>query len=73
MGNERFGHEIHLKERPVGIPSENNFELVKVSVPNLKEDQFLVRNIWMSVDPYMRGRMREAKKLSTIFSVEQTS
>jgi NADPH-dependent curcumin reductase CurA len=37
MGNDRFGHEIHLKERPVGIPTENSFELVSVSVPDPKE------------------------------------
>lgn len=71
MGNERFGHEIHLKERPVGIPSENNFELVRVSVPDPEEDQFLVRNIWMSVDPYMRGRMRQAKSYLPSFQLNK--
>jgi NADPH-dependent curcumin reductase CurA len=71
MGNERLGHEIHLKERPVGIPTENNFELVSVSIPDPTEDQFLVRNIWMSVDPYMRGRMREAKSYLPSFQLNK--
>ena len=58
----RVSREIHLKQRPVGIPTKNDFELVKVNVPDPKEGEFLVRNIWMSVDPYMRGRMRETKR-----------
>ncbi|MGC2383509.1 MAG: NADP-dependent oxidoreductase [Nitrososphaeraceae archaeon] len=53
--------EIHLKQRPVGMPTEDNFQLVKVDVPDLKEIEFLVHNIWMSLDPYMRGRMRETR------------
>jgi NADPH-dependent curcumin reductase CurA len=49
-------HEIHLKERPIGMPTNENFEIVEVQIPEPR-----VRNIWMSVDPYMRGRMRERK------------
>jgi NADPH-dependent curcumin reductase CurA len=71
MGDNRFGHEIYLKERPVGIPSENNFELVRVTVPEPKEGQFLVRNIWISVDPYMRGRMRETKSYIPSFELNK--
>ena len=58
----RVSREIHLKQRPVGMPTETDFELVKVNVPDPKEGEFLVRNIWISVDPYMRGRMRETKR-----------
>jgi len=61
MVDEKVGYEIHLKQLPVGIPTENNFKFVRVSVPAPKQGEFLVRNIWMSVDPYMRGRMRETK------------
>lgn len=71
MADERLGHEIHLKERPVGIPTPSNFELVKTSVPHPKEDEFLVRNIWMSVDPYMRGRMRETKSYIPSFQLDK--
>jgi NADPH-dependent curcumin reductase CurA len=54
-------HEIHLKERPIGMPTNENFEIVEVQVPEPRDSEFLIRNIWISVDPYMRGRMRERK------------
>ena len=62
-------HEIHLKQRPVGMPTESNFELVKVNVSDLKDGEFLVRNIWMSLDPYMRGRMKETKSYIPSFQL----
>lgn len=49
--------EIHLKSRPVGMPASDNFELVTVPLPEPGPGQVLVQNIYMSVDPYMRGRM----------------
>ena len=61
MVDEKVGHEVHLKQLPVGFPTEDNFEFVRVSVPAPKQGEFLVRNIWMSVDPYMRGRMNMTK------------
>lgn len=71
MVEERLSHEIHLKQRPVGIPTESNFELVRASVPDPKENEFLVCNIWMSVDPYMRGRMREMKSYVPSFQLNK--
>lgn len=54
-----ISREICLTEYPVGMPTNNNFKLVQVEIPEpTKEGEFLVRNIWMSVDPYMRGLMR---------------
>ncbi len=50
-------HEIRLKRRPVGTPSQDDFELAQVSLADPAPGQVLVRNLWMSVDPYMRGRM----------------
>ncbi len=49
--------EIRLKTRPVGLPAAEHFELAEVELPEPGEGQVLVRNLWMSVDPYMRGRM----------------
>ena len=60
-----------MKERPLGIASENNFELVRVRVPDLKQGQVLVRNVWMSVDPYMRGRMSETKSYLPPFELNK--
>jgi NADPH-dependent curcumin reductase CurA len=71
VGDRGVGREIHLKQRPVGMPTENDFELVKVNIPDPKEGEFLVRNIWMSVDPYMRGRMRETKSYIPSFQLEK--
>src|SRR5580704_18675122 len=49
--------EIHLKSRPVGMPGTENFELATVTVPDPAPGEVQVKNIWMTVDPYMRGRM----------------
>src|SRR5215469_15447768 len=43
------------------MPTNENFKQVEVEVPEPRDGEFLVRNIWMSVDPYMRGRMTERK------------
>jgi NADPH-dependent curcumin reductase CurA len=50
-------HEIRLKSRPVGLPQAENFELAESALPEPDPGEVLVRNLWMSVDPYMRGRM----------------
>jgi NADPH-dependent curcumin reductase CurA len=51
----------HLKSRPVGMPVEDNFELKEAPVPALEEGWVRVANNWLSVDPYMRSRMNDAK------------
>lgn len=50
-----------LAERPTGEFDENTFKLLETPVPEPGEGEFLVRNIWLSVDPYMRGRMNAGK------------
>jgi NADPH-dependent curcumin reductase CurA len=57
MDTNLTGREIRLAGRPVGSPGDQHFNLVSTAVPPLAEGQILVRNTWMSVDPYMRGRM----------------
>jgi NADPH-dependent curcumin reductase CurA len=64
----RTGQEIRLKQYAKGMPTEDIFELAKVDVPEPKEGEFLVRNIWMSVDPYMRGRMRSPQETKSYIS-----
>src|SRR5579875_2266356 len=49
--------EIRLAARPEGEPAPEHFELAETSLPEPGEGEVLVRNLWMSVDPYMRGRM----------------
>jgi NADPH-dependent curcumin reductase CurA len=53
--------EIRLASRPKGIPAADNFTLARVELEPLQDQQVLVRNLFMSVDPYMRGRMNEGK------------
>lgn len=56
-----INRQILLASRPVGAPSTANFKLVESEVPKPGRGQMLLRNIWMSLDPYMRGRMSDAK------------
>ena len=51
----------HLVARPSGEPTPDNFKLVELPVPELQDGQVLVRNHFMSLDPYMRGRMNDGK------------
>jgi NADPH-dependent curcumin reductase CurA len=53
--------QIHLASRPEGEPTAANFRVVDAPLPELRENQVLVRNHYLSLDPYMRGRMNDAK------------
>jgi NADPH-dependent curcumin reductase CurA len=59
----------HLKSRPSGMPTEDNFELKPVELPPLADGQVRVKNLWLSVDPYMRGRMNDVKSYVPSFHV----
>ena len=53
--------QILLASRPQGEPTPENFRLVETPVPALQDGQVLVRHRFLSLDPYMRGRMSDAK------------
>jgi NADPH-dependent curcumin reductase len=57
MQNQR----VLLASRPAGWVSEDNFRLETVPMPQPKDGEVLVKNLWLSLDPYMRGRMSDAK------------
>src|SRR5438045_40752 len=61
--------EIRLASRPHGVPTDENFEIVDTEVPTPGANQILVRNLFMSVDPAMRGRMRDVKSYAPPFEV----
>ena len=61
--------EVRLASRPQGWPTEDTFEVAEVEVPTPGDGQILVRNIFMSVDPYMRGRMNDVKSYVPPFQV----
>lgn len=54
MGN-KVNHQVVLKSRPEGIPQAQNFDIVDATVPRVEQGQVLVRNIYLSVEPAMRG------------------
>ncbi|WP_428509538.1 NADP-dependent oxidoreductase [Roseateles sp.] len=56
-----FNRQIVLASRPQGEASLDNFRLVEQALPELAEGQVLVRNHFLSLDPYMRGRMNDSK------------
>jgi NADPH-dependent curcumin reductase CurA len=53
--------EIQLVSCPHGVPTVDNFTLVETKVAPIEDQQVLARNLYMSVDPYMRGRMNDSK------------
>jgi NADPH-dependent curcumin reductase CurA len=59
----------HLKSRPQGMPTHENFELKEVALPPLADGSVRVRNRWLSVDPYMRGRMNDVKSYVPSFQI----
>ena len=61
--------EIHLQRRPSGMPVAEDFKLVSTPVAEVKKGEVLVKNLWMSVDPYMRGRMIERKSYVEPFAL----
>jgi NADPH-dependent curcumin reductase CurA len=60
----------HLKSRPSGMPTADNFELKEIGLPELGDGRVRVRNLWLSVDPYMRGRMNDVKSYVPAFQVD---
>lgn len=63
--------EVHLASRPKGEPTLDNFAFATVELPDPKPGEVLVRNVCMSVDPYMRGRMNEGKSYVPPFQIGQ--
>src|SRR5271155_2280515 len=50
-----------LASRPVGLPEEANFKMIETPIPELQDGEFLARAMYISVDPYMRGRISQAR------------
>jgi hypothetical protein len=66
-----LSREVQLASRPAGFPTSANFILTSRELEALPDHQVLVRNLFMSVDPYMRGRMNAGKSYIPSFELDQ--
>ena len=63
--------QIELASRPDGKPERSNFQMRTVELSPIEDGQFLVKNHWMSVDPYMRGRMKAGDSYVQAFEIDK--
>jgi NADPH-dependent curcumin reductase CurA len=63
--------EVHLVARPQGWPNPEDFAIVDAELTPPEDGEVLVRNLFMSVDPYMRGRMNDAKSYVPPFRLNE--
>jgi NADPH:quinone reductase len=63
--------EIHFASRPTGLPTLENFNFTESEAPALQDGEVLLRTLYISVDPYLRGRMREGKSYIPAFEIGQ--
>jgi len=63
--------EIRFASRPTGMPTLDNFKIVDADMRQLNDGEVSVRTLYISVDPYLRGRMREARSYVAPFEVGQ--
>ncbi|MDN6280714.1 MAG: NADP-dependent oxidoreductase, partial [Psychroflexus sp.] len=62
---------ILLNKRPTGIPQESDFKFIETDTPEVAEDQILLKTKYVSVDPYMRGRMSDAESYVEPFQLNE--
>jgi NADPH-dependent curcumin reductase CurA len=63
--------QIQFASRPSGLPTLENFAFTESEVPALQDGEVLLRTLYISVDPYLRGRMREGKSYVPAFQIGQ--
>ncbi|MFC3394208.1 NADP-dependent oxidoreductase [Brenneria rubrifaciens] len=57
---DRYNRRIVLAQRPHGVPTQDNFRLEQQAIPKIEAGEVLLRSVFLSLDPYMRGRMSDA-------------
>jgi NADPH-dependent curcumin reductase CurA len=67
----KTNRKITLAGRPAGVPSLDNFEIADAEMPQPREGEILIRTLYLSVDPYMRGRMSDRKSYIPPFAVNE--
>lgn len=66
-----MNRQITLAASPVGYPKESDFKLVETSIPTPEDGQVLVKTIYLSVDPYMRGRMNQRRSYAPNVQIDE--
>ncbi|HML15718.1 MAG TPA: NADP-dependent oxidoreductase [Bryobacteraceae bacterium] len=66
-----LNRQFVLASRPVGLPKESDFQLIETPLPDLEDGQVLVRALYLSVDPYMRGRISGMKSYAAPVEIGQ--
>ncbi|MGK0476550.1 MAG: NADPH-dependent curcumin reductase CurA [Oleispira sp.] len=69
--NLQVNRQWTLANRPVGAPSINNFNFVESDKPTPKQGEILLRTVFLSLDPYMRGRMNDAKSYAEPVAIDE--
>ncbi|MFT7524203.1 MAG: NADPH-dependent curcumin reductase CurA, partial [Candidatus Paceibacteria bacterium] len=62
---------VVLAQRPHGLPDENTLRLENVDVPQIGSNEMLLRTVYLSLDPYMRGRMNDAKSYAEPVKIDE--
>src|SRR5258705_13562899 len=62
---------VVLASRPKGWVTEENFRVESAPVPQPKDGEVLVKNLWLSLDPYMRGRMNDTKSYAAKQEIDE--
>lgn len=70
MTNMKYSRFV-LASRPIGLPSTDNFRIEKAELNELKDNEVLLKTWYISVDPYMRGRMSNVRSYAASFEVDQ--
>jgi NADPH:quinone reductase len=68
---DKMNRRIILALRPTGMPSVDNFRIVDAEMPRPAEGEVLLKTLYLSVDPYMRGRMNEGKSYVAPFELNE--
>lgn len=71
MNAELKNHQIILASRPKGMPDTSNFRLNETTIPEPSSDEVLIKSLYLSVDPYMRGRMNDRPSYIPPFQLDK--
>ena len=69
MSNAGIRRSVVLKKRPKGEPKAGDFEIIEDAIPEASAGEVVTRTIWLSIDPYMRGRLREEQTYAVAIQI----